>query len=72
MVDRIHVFSENMRFLSKPSLSSGFSDNDILMLVVSKLSDSGVTVFVEFSHFSGRQFDEYDLKQIILTDYACV
>jgi hypothetical protein len=57
-----------MRFFSEPSLSSRFSDDDILMLVIPDFSDGSPAVFIKFPHFSGRQLDEYDLEQIIFTD----
>lgn len=72
MVDRVHILSEDMRFLSEPSLSSCFSDDDILMLFVSELTDSRETVLVEFPDFSGWQLDEDNLEQCILTGDARV
>lgn len=62
MINRVHIFPKNMWFFPKSSLSSGFSNNNILMLIISHFSNSSKTIFIKFSYFSRRQLDKYNLE----------
>ena len=61
-----------MWFFTQPSLSSCFSDNDILMLIIPYFSDSSSAIFIEFSYFSRGQLDKYFFLKLISTDDTCI